>query len=250
MTRNTTTSADKLPTWRCPNLRARRRSPGAHSPKGRVRQPVGYASYNDGSAPLVVQKAANTKNWENKNDRKKKKKPTPDKRPRKGPQKTRTKLKRQVPEIQETPGQKNAPRKNAETEGRTAETGRKKTAKGTKNKKKQTKRHVRGGGRVTTRTNTCGGGDLGERAGDEVRVEEEVRGRDGEKQSGNANHRMVCISPAPEKERERERKREREREKREKKKRKKRERKREREREREKKKEIDVRKQQTNKGKQ
>ena len=46
---------------RCPNLRGRCLSPGPHSGEGQARWPVGYASFNDGSAPLVVCCAGRTK---------------------------------------------------------------------------------------------------------------------------------------------------------------------------------------------
>ena len=46
------------------------------------------------------------------------------------------------------------------------------------NRQPTTQRHQPSSKKPTTRTNTCGGGDLSERAGDEVRVEKEVRGRD------------------------------------------------------------------------
>ena len=50
---------------RCPNLRGRCLSPGPHSGEGQARWPVGYASFDDGSAPLVVCCAGRTKDTNN-----------------------------------------------------------------------------------------------------------------------------------------------------------------------------------------
>ena len=102
----------------------------------RVRSPVGYAMCNDGSAPLVCERAANTTNKKNKNKTSEKgtKRPA-DKHPKKGL--------RESPRNPKTPwGQETHPKNARRTHGRN---GREMTAaRGTKNKKKP--KRARGGG--------------------------------------------------------------------------------------------------------